>query len=137
MAYILNAVGDDVVGIEFRMTLHGPIGIERHAYHVELATVFQDCVKVVVIETLTMPPVQVYNDNGIGENLLHSIVTGTDEPCILPRLGLDMTHAVRDDGIPQRVLDLPAALVGLHAPQHAVGGLVAHLHPTGLDAVCF
>ena len=60
-----------------------------------------------------MSAVQVHDDRGLREHLLHGIVAGADEACVLPGVLLDMSHG----------------------PQQSVGRLVAHLHPARLDAV--
>ena len=51
---VRHAVGNDVVGIQFGMAVHCPVGIERHANHIKLAAILQDGVEVEVIEALIM-----------------------------------------------------------------------------------
>ena len=106
-------VGNDVIGIQFGVPVHGPIGIERHAYHIKLTAVFQDGVKIEVVEALIVTPVQMYDDDGLREHLLHGIVTSADETGVLLRRCIDVSHR----------------------PQQPVGGFVAHLHPSGCDVV--
>ena len=60
-----------------------------------------------------MTAVQVDDDDALGEYLLHGIVGRTDEASVLLGVLLNMSHG----------------------PEHAVGRLVAHLHPAGRDAV--
>ena len=100
VADVLDAVSDDVVGVQLRVAVHGPVGVERHAHHVPLATILQQGVEVVVIEVLAVAAVQVDDDDGVWKDLLHGIVAGTDESGILFRLCLEVTHGVGDGGVP-------------------------------------
>ena len=83
------------------MSLHRPIGIKRHAHHVELATVFQEGVEVPVVDEWLMTTIQMHDDDGLGEDFFHGIVASTDETSILLRFGLDVSHGVSDDGMSQ------------------------------------
>ena len=131
------AIGNYLVGLQRGVTIDGPIGIERHAYHVELAAMLEHDSQVVVIQFGQVSAVEMDNDDGIGEDLLHSIVSSTDEAGILLGMSLDVAHRIGDGGVALLILYFPTALVGLHIPQHTVGRLVAHLHPTWLHAVFF
>ena len=113
VADVSHAVGDDLVVLFGCASLRGPVGIERHAYHIPLATVLPDDVEVPVVEALLVTSVQVYEDGRLREHLLHSLVAGTYETRILLGILLDMSHG----------------------PQQSVGRLVAHLHPARLDVV--
>ena len=113
VADVSHAVGDDLVVLFGCASLGGPVGIERHAYHIPPATVLPDDVEVPVIEALLVAPVQMHEDGSLREHLLHGIVAGTYEARILLWVLFDMPHG----------------------PQQSVGRLVAHLHPARLDVV--
>ena len=113
IADIAHAVGDDTVGIQLRVLFACPVGIERHADHVPLAAIFLHNIKVIVIERLLVTAVQVDDDDALGEDLLHGIVACADEASVSLGVFLDMSHR----------------------PEHAVGCLIAHLHPARRNAI--
>ena len=92
MADVGHTVGNNAIGIQFGMILHGPVGIERHAYHIELATILLYDVKVIIVEALQVSAIQMHDDDGTRKYLLYSIVTSTDKACILLGVLLDMPH---------------------------------------------
>ena len=50
MTNVAHAIGDDVVGLQFGVSLHCPIGIERHANHIPPTAILAHDVEVPVVE---------------------------------------------------------------------------------------
>ena len=113
MTNVAHAIGDNVVSLQFGVSFHRPIGIERHTNHIPPTTILAHDVEIPVVERLLMTAVEMHDDDGFWKHLLHRIVACTDEARILLWILLDVSHR----------------------PEQSVGGLVAHLHPARLDVV--
>ena len=92
-----------------------PVRIYGHADDVPLCAVVAQGVKVIVVEVVVISVVKVYYHLCLWHHLLHGVIASLEESGIL--LGVVLKLAYR--------------------PHHAVGGLVAHLHPFHRDAVVF
>ena len=135
VADVGDTIRNNVIWDECRVLLHSPVGVERHADHVELAAVLEDRIQVVVVERLEMTSVEVDDDDSVWEDLLDSVVASADKAGVLLRFSLDMSHRVGYRRMAEGVLDFPAPFVSLDTPEHTVGSLVADLDPAGVDVV--
>ena len=133
---VLHAVSDGLPCVRLLLRLHGPVGVERHAYHIEFPSVLEYRVEVMVVQGVVETIVEMHYHDGFGAHALHGVVALADESGILLGVPLHMSHALCYRRVALSVLHLPSCDgVGDDAPQHTVRCLIAHLHPPWADTV--
>ena len=61
------------------MVEQGPVGINRHANHVPLATVLLQLVEEPLEHAVVIPIVEMHDDDGLGEDTLDSLIACFDK----------------------------------------------------------
>ena len=129
-----HTVRNRLLLVRLQAGIQRPIRIQRHAHDIPLGAIFGQGIQVAVVQGLVEAVVQMDDDLGLREDFLHGIIAGSEEPGILLRVVPQVADRFQDGNAAQGIGDGVAPLVPLDGPEEAVGGLVAHLYPTGLDA---